>query len=95
MWAIEAAACGVPALVSRIYGLTDSIVEGETGWFHDAGNINDLRKSLSQAIADKNQLRKRGCSARIRAINEFSQQRITAEILNFYSTRFGLKKAIK
>ncbi len=92
---IEAAACGVPALVSRIYGLTDSVVEGETGWFHEAGNINDLKKSLSEVIADMDKLRQRGHAARNRAIREFSQQRITAEMFDFYSTRFGLEKALK
>ena len=48
---IEAASCGIPALVSRIYGLTDSIIEGETGWFHEAGNIYDLRNSLFEIFA--------------------------------------------
>ena len=41
---IEAAACGVPALASRIYGLSDAVVEGQTGWMHNAGDAYDLAR---------------------------------------------------
>ena len=33
---IEAAAAGVPAVASRIYGITDAVIEGETGFLATA-----------------------------------------------------------
>ena len=39
---IEAAACGLPAIASRIYGLTDAVKEGETGLLVNPGNVTGL-----------------------------------------------------
>jgi glycosyltransferase involved in cell wall biosynthesis len=39
---IEAMACGVPVIGSKIGGLTDYIVDGFNGFFFEPGNSNDL-----------------------------------------------------
>ena len=41
---IEAASCGIPSLCSNIYGLNDAIIQNKTGFFHNAGSINDIKK---------------------------------------------------
>jgi glycosyltransferase involved in cell wall biosynthesis len=46
--AMEAMACGVPIVASRIGGLTDLVDEGRTGFFARAGNVEDLRAVLSR-----------------------------------------------
>lgn len=81
---IEAAACGVPALVSRIYGLTDAVLEGQTGWMHEAGNASDLAKQLNSLLANPTELASRGRAARRYAEEMFSEATITGQMVNFY-----------
>jgi glycosyltransferase involved in cell wall biosynthesis len=85
---IEAAACGVPALASRIYGLTDAVADGLTGWMHEAGNVLDLVQQLNSLFANPAELATKGRAARYYAETVFSQEAITEAMLQFYQKRF-------
>jgi glycosyltransferase involved in cell wall biosynthesis len=85
---IEAAACGVPALASRIYGLTDAIADGLTGWMHEAGNVLDLAQQLNSLFANPAELATKGQAARHYAETVFSEEAITEAMLQFYQKRF-------
>ena len=41
---IEAGSCNLPALGSKIYGISDAIVEKETGFLHKVGSISDIKE---------------------------------------------------
>jgi glycosyltransferase involved in cell wall biosynthesis len=84
---IEAAACGVPALASRIYGLTDAVVEGQTGWMHEAGNVQDLAAQLNALLQAPTQLQCRGEAARANVERVFEQSLITNAMVTFYKAR--------
>jgi glycosyltransferase involved in cell wall biosynthesis len=84
---IEAAACGVPALVSRIYGLTDAVVEGQTGWMYEARNVQDLAVQLDALLEEPTQLQIRGEAARANVARVFAQSLITNAMLAFYKAR--------
>ena len=84
---IEAAACGIPALASRIYGLTDAVVEGQTGWMHEAGNVQDLAAQLNALLQAPTQLQSRGEAARANVERVFEQSLITNAMVNFYKAR--------
>ena len=81
---IEAAACGVPALVSRIYGLSDSVVDGVTGWTHEAGNVNHLAEMLDALLGSRAKLQRAGQLARARIKASFEQRMLTYAMLQFY-----------
>lgn len=49
---IEGAACGLPAVASRIYGVTDAVVENVTGLLHPPGDIAALTDGLRLLISD-------------------------------------------
>lgn len=89
---IEAAACGIPALVSRIYGLTDAVVEGETGWMHEAGNVQDLAAQLNALLQDLTQMRRRGEAARANVERMFEQSLITNAMVSFYNKKYEITK---
>jgi len=56
---IEAFACGVPAIVSRVAGVAaDLIVEGETGYCITPGNAGELALRIATVLQD-GELRKR------------------------------------
>lgn len=86
---IEAAAAGVPAIGSRIYGVTDAIVEGETGLLHAPGNIEDLAEKMRKMIADPALRGRLGRQAQQRALAEFSQQRLIKAWLDHYHAALG------
>lgn len=86
---IEAAACGVPALASRIYGLTDAVVEGQTGWMHEPGNVQDLAEKLDDLLAKPDELVVRGVAAREHARTIFAEEAITGAMVQFYKKRLN------
>lgn len=49
---IEAAAAGIPALAPRAGGVTDTIIDGETGWLYEPQNQADFLDKLTRLIAD-------------------------------------------
>lgn len=86
---IEAAACGVPALVSRIYGLIDAVDEGNTGWMHEAGNIDELAKQLDDLLANPESLLSKGRAARDYVCELFAEEKVTMAMLDFYNKRLN------
>mgnify|MGYP006104619293 FL=1 len=80
---IEAAAVGLPAITSRIYGLTDAVVEGQTGLMHQAGNINEIVTIIKQLIIDKKLRDRLGKNARKRAESSFNQSHVSKLLLEY------------
>jgi len=86
---IEAAACGVPTLASRIYGLTDAVVEGQTGWMHKAGDIQEVKQQLDRLFANPANLAPKGEAARRYVETFFAEEILTDEMINLYKHRLG------
>ena len=82
---IEAAACGVPTVASRIYGITDAVVDKETGLLCEVGDTDGLTKTLLTLIEDNSLRQQLGVAARIRVLEKFQSSRITDQMMLFYS----------
>jgi lipopolysaccharide/colanic/teichoic acid biosynthesis glycosyltransferase/glycosyltransferase involved in cell wall biosynthesis len=82
---IEAAACGVPAVASRIYGIVDAVVEDGTGLLHSAGDVQDLTMGLRRLIDGTRLRQELGAAARKRALADFSVERLTSAQLSLYA----------
>ncbi len=89
---IEAAACGVPAVVSRIYGLSDAVEENVTGLMHPAGDVAALCDCLRRLCTDRDIRLKMGNAAYARAQANFSMQMITAALVDYYDKILGLEQ---
>lgn len=81
---LEGAACGIPTIASRIYGLTDAVVEDGTGLFFPAGNIQALSALITRLILDADERHRLGAAARSRALTDFSSDSITRAWLAEY-----------
>jgi glycosyltransferase involved in cell wall biosynthesis len=81
---IEAAAVGIPAIASRIYGITDAVVDGETGLLHAPRDIEAIKQCMQTLIDNKPVRLKLGEQARARAIKDFDSHAITQEWVKFY-----------
>lgn len=73
---IEAAAAGVPSVASRIYGITDAVVDGETGLLHEPGNPEDLSRALRNLLRDVPARNTMAEAARLRAVSKFSSRHV-------------------
>jgi glycosyltransferase involved in cell wall biosynthesis len=82
---LEAAATGIPSIASRIYGITDAVVDGVTGLLHEPGNIEGIVECMKKFTADKHLRTLMGQNARQRASNEFSQAMLVTSLLSYYS----------
>jgi len=86
---IEAGATGIPSVGSRIYGVTDAIVDGETGLLHEPANATDLAAKLLPLVTDAALRQRLGERARTRALSDFSQETATRALLDFYDRALG------
>ena len=85
MTILESAACGVPTVASRIYGITDAVEEGKTGLLFTAGDVSGLTQLLSILIEDKYLRQQMGEAARLRVLDLFLSDKITEGVLAFYA----------
>ena len=84
MVVIEAAAAGLPALVSKIYGLTDAVDDQKTGLFHDRGDIEGIMDGLEWMIANPELRQNLGDSAKERVAVSFSRECVVRWLADFY-----------
>jgi len=82
---IEAAACGIPAIGSRIYGLTDAIVDEKTGLLVPVGDIGAIANAMLRLAMDREYRLVLGKQGLARAREDFSQQALTDALLAYYT----------
>lgn len=86
---IEAACAGLPAIGSDIYGITDAIEANAGGLLFKAGDVNALASRmlrLSEAPGLRNSL---GENAKLRAMRDFSQEKVIEAVVKFYDELLG------
>ena len=86
---IEAAAVGLPAVASRIYGITDAVVDRETGILHEPGNISEIVAAMFKMVNDESLRLRMADAARTRVVEDFPQARLIAAFEAFYR-RYGI-----
>lgn len=91
---IEAAACGVPAVVSRIYGLTDAVEENVTGLMHSPGDVAALCDCMKRLCTDSALRLRMGNVARIRAQADFSMHTVTSALVSYYEKVLGKEQDV-
>lgn len=85
---IEAGAVGLPVVASRIYGITDAVVDGETGLLHEPGDVGDLVRKLETLIKDASLRRALGEAGRRRASGMFGAELVTTAMGDFLQRLF-------
>lgn len=81
---IESASVGLPSIATRIYGLSDAVIDGETGIFYEPGNIPQLSKAMLDLHFDLILRTRLGLNARNNANKNFQQDLLTSELEALY-----------
>jgi glycosyltransferase involved in cell wall biosynthesis len=82
---IEAAACGIPSIGTDIYGLSDAIVDGETGFLVPVGSIIELEDSILRLALDDERRKSMGKCALARVQSHFRQEILVEALDKFYN----------
>jgi len=81
---LEAMACGVAVMASRVDGARDAIIDGESGSLFDPLSPAEIKQCLRRHIADRGLAIRMGERARATAVERYSMARVADEILEIY-----------
>jgi alpha-maltose-1-phosphate synthase len=81
---LEAMACATPVVATRVGGIPEVVVDGETGWLVPPGDSGALAAALREALADPERAARLGAAGRRRVEDHFSWDRIAAQTMAVY-----------
>ncbi len=82
---LEAMACGLPVIASRIAGNEELVVPGETGLLVETENVEQLRQVLRQLIPNHQARKSMGDKARRRVESLYGWDKVGAQYLEILS----------
>jgi glycosyltransferase involved in cell wall biosynthesis len=84
--ALEAMASGTPVVASRLGGLAEVVVDGETGFLVPPGDTGALRDRLARLVADRRLAARLGANARDLVLQRFTWRACAERCLAAYAT---------
>jgi L-malate glycosyltransferase len=82
--ALEAMACELPVIASRVGGLPEVVDEGETGFLSPVGDVDKMADDVVRLVQDRKFRRQMGRAARASAIERYGTQKIIPKYIEFY-----------
>jgi glycosyltransferase involved in cell wall biosynthesis len=81
---LEAMACGVPLVGTRVGGIPEILTNGETGLLVPPSSPEDLAGAVTRLLADSDLAHRLAKAARDRVVAAFSWDRIAEQFLEVY-----------
>ena len=82
--ALEAMACEVPVVASRVGGLPEVVTDGETGCLAEVGDVEKMGADAARLLADEDWRRATGERARRSAVERYSTDLVIPQYIEFY-----------
>jgi N-acetyl-alpha-D-glucosaminyl L-malate synthase BshA len=82
--ALEAMACGVPAVATRVGGVPELITDGEDGFLEAPGDIDRLAARVTQLVTDESLHDKMAAAARKTATTRFCTDKLIPKYEAYY-----------
>jgi glycosyltransferase involved in cell wall biosynthesis len=84
MTVLEAYACGKPVIASKVGGLNDLLINGETGMLVDPGNTAELTKNILYLLDHAERAEEMGLKGKQFVNENFTINKIAEELQNLY-----------
>ena len=84
--ALEAMACEVPVIASRVGGIPEVVTDGETGFLSEVGDIQKMAEDAVRLLADDDLRRKMGRRARDSALSRYRTDIVIPQYIQFYES---------
>ena len=82
--ALEAQACEVPVVATRVGGLPEVVADKESGFLSDIGDIEKMSNDVMKVLSDEELHRAFGLRGRELAIARYSSELVIPQYINFY-----------
>ena len=82
--ALEAQACEVPVVATRIGGIPEVVTDGETGFLSNIGDTEKMADDALKFVKDDEMRRAFGLRGRELAIRRYSSEKIIPQYIDFY-----------
>ena len=91
--ALEAMACGSPVVASRVGGLPEVIMDGETGYLCEAGDIDEMAAASIKILSDDKHRKELSDAGRAFAVKHFSSECIVPQYEEYYRRILGSRSS--
>lgn len=82
--ALEAMACELPVIASRVGGLPEVVTDGETGFLSEVGDVDKMASDAARLLTDDDFRKAMGTRARESAISRYRTDLIIPRYVEFY-----------
>lgn len=82
--ALEAQACELPVIATRIGGIPEVVTDGENGFLSDIGDVEKMSRDVLRLLKDEEMLRSFGRRGREQAVDRYSTDKIIPQYLDYY-----------
>ena len=82
--ALEAMACEVPVVASRVGGVPEVVTDGETGFLSAVGDVDKMAEDAGHILADPELRTNMGRRARESAVSRYHTDKVIPEYIKFY-----------
>lgn len=83
--ALEAMACEVPVVASRVGGVPEVVTDGETGFLSEVGDVDKMAEDAARLLTDEEFRREMGRRARESALARYSTDIVIPRYIEFYN----------
>ncbi|MEM6837209.1 MAG: glycosyltransferase, partial [Cyanobacteria bacterium P01_C01_bin.120] len=91
---LEAMRAGLPVVASRVGGVAEAVIDGETGFCVARQDVETLRKRLARLVLEPQLRLRMGQAARRRYEANFTFQQMYAKTCQVYEHVLGLEENI-
>jgi len=81
---LEAMACEVPVIASRVGGLPEVVTDGETGYLSTVGDLDKMAADAARLVTDDKLRLEMGRRARESAISRYRTEVVIPQYIDFY-----------
>ena len=91
--ALEAQACELPVIATRIGGIPEVINDGESGFLSDIGDVEKMSADTLKLLRNEDMRRSFGERGRELAVQRYSTDEIIPQYIAFYEKIIGKAKS--